>query len=204
MKWRAPDGGDLFFTTHKDVYRPAEDTFLLAHAVHAELATRPRGRFLEVGCGAAIVALVAARLGWDTTCTDANPEAIRLASHNAHENRLTVHAAETDLLQGLAGPFDVVAFNPPYLPTLPEERLPGAINLAFDGGTSGNDVVLRFVEQVAALSPRPSCVLVVHSSLSDPAHLQAAMARLGYRHDVAVEQKLDFERLTVQRFQLGP
>ena len=199
MEWTGPDGSRFFVALHADVYRPSDDTFLLARAVHD--AVRPGSRFLEVGCGSGLVSLVASRAGAVVTCTDANPHAVALAAHNAKQNGLAVTAVETDLLAGLPGPFDVVAFNPPYLPTEPDERLPGVINLAFDGGRDGNETVLRFAAQLTALRPLPGCVLVVHSSLSDPTPLARALAAAGYANDVVADQAFDFERLTVLRFQ---
>lgn len=200
MELDGPDGRRYFITLHEDVYRPGEDTLLLARAVHADV--RAGDRFLEVGCGSGYVSLVAAHAGAEVTCTDANAHAVALARHNARENRLAVEVVEADLLGGMSGPFDVVAFNPPYLPTAPGDHVPGPLNLAFDGGADGNVVVLRFVAQLAGLRPRPGCVLVVHSTLSDPAALRLAMAALGYRADVAAEEAHAFERLTVQRFRL--
>jgi release factor glutamine methyltransferase len=198
VELEGPDGHRFFVSLHEDVYRPGEDTLLLARAVHAEVK---RGeRFLEVGCGAGFVSLVAANAGAQVTCTDANRQAILLTRSNAWENKLPVEAVETDLLAGLVGPFDVVAFNPPYLPTAPEDYVPGPLNLAFDGGPDGNAVVLRFADQLSGLRPLPRCVLVVHSSLSDPGPLRAALQGLGYRNDVALEEAHAFERLTVQRF----
>lgn len=198
MELEGPDGRRYFVTLHADVYRPGDDTLLLAKAVHAEV--RRGDRFLEVGCGTGYVSLVAARAGAEVACTDANPHAVALARHNARQNGLRLEAAEGDLLAGLAGPFDVVAFNPPYLPTAPDDYVPGPLNLAFDGGPDGNAVVLRFAEQVGRLRPLPRCVLVVHSSLSDPAPLQRALGRFGYAADAALEEAHAFERLTVQRF----
>lgn len=200
MEIPGPDGKPLFIALHSDVYRPSDDTFLLAKAVHEH--AKPGLRFLEVGCGAGFVSVVAAKAGCTVTCTDANPHAVALAAHNAKQNGLHVTAVETDLLAGLAGPFDLVAFNPPYLPTDPDERLPGVINLAFDGGRDGNETVLRFASQLTALRPLPPVILVVHSSLSDPKALAQVLAKAGYRNDVVAEQTLDFEKLTVQRFTL--
>ncbi|MHB1260167.1 MAG: HemK2/MTQ2 family protein methyltransferase [Thermoplasmatota archaeon] len=198
MELEGPDGHRFFVSLHDDVYRPSDDTLILAKAVHAEV--RRGERFLEVGCGSGYVSLVAARAGATVTCTDANPHAVELARHNAKQNRLAVEAVETDLLAGLVGPFDVVAFNPPYLPTAPDDYVPGPLNLAFDGGPDGNAVVLRFASQLAGLRPLPRCVLVVHSSLSDPEPLRAAMAAMGYANEVALDEAHTFERLTVQRF----
>jgi release factor glutamine methyltransferase len=193
-----PDGRRYFVSLHDDVYRPSDDTFLLAKAVQAEV--RRGDRFLEVGCGAGFVSLVAAAAGATVTCTDANPHAVTLARHNAKQNGLRLDAVEADLLAGVPGPFDVVAFNPPYLPTAPDDYVPGPLNLAFDGGPDGNAVVLRFARQLGALKPPPRRVLVVHSSLSDPSPLVAAMRALGYADDVALEEAHAFERLTVRRF----
>lgn len=202
MQLDGPDGRRYFVALHDDVYRPSDDTLLLAKAVHAEV--RPGDRFLEVGCGAGYVALVAARAGAQVTATDANPHAVALARHNARGNGVQITVAEGDLLAGQRGPFDVVAFNPPYLPTAGEDVVPGPLNLAFDGGPDGNAVVLRFAEQVGRLAPLPRCVLVVHSTLSDPEPFQTALGRFGYRNDVAAEEAHAFERLTVQRFRRTP
>lgn len=198
MEWEGPDGARYFLALHEDVYRPAEDTFLLAKAVHQTV--RPGQRFLEVGCGAGLVSLVAARAGAQVTATDLNPHAVELLQHNARQNRLKVRAVQTDLLGGVEGPFDVVAFNPPYLPTTPAEYVPGPLNLAFDGGPDGNATVLRFAAQVAQLRPLPATVLVVHSSLSDPGPLERELARVGYACAVLLQESHFFERLTVRAF----
>lgn len=200
MELEGPDGHRYFVSLHDDVYRPSDDTLLLAQAVYAEL--RRGDRFLEVGCGTGFVGLVAARAGAQAVATDANPHAVALARHNAKQNGLRIEVRAGDLLAGLGGPFDVVAFNPPYLPTAPEDYVPGPLNLAFDGGSDGNAVVLRFARQLAFLEPLPRCVLVVHSSLSEPPPLVAAMAALGYVNDVALSEAHAFERLTVQRFRI--
>lgn len=198
MDWVGPDGHRYFIALNENVYRPSDDTFLLARAV-SDLV-KPGMRFLEVGCGAGLVSLVAAHVGAKVTCTDANDRAVVLARHNARENGLTLEARETDLMAGLPGPFDAIAFNPPYLPTASEEFIPGPLNLAFDGGIDGNQVVLRFAKQLAALRPLPALVLIVHSSLADPEPLRRDMAGLGYTNDVYLQESHFFERLTVQRF----
>ncbi len=198
MNWKGPDGHAYFIATHPEVYVPSDDTFLLASAVAA--LVRPGMKFLEVGCGAALVSILAARAGAKVTATDLNPHAINIALHNARQNKVPLEIVQTDLLDGLDGPFDLVAFNPPYLPTAPDDVVPGPINLAFDGGKDGNGTVLRFAAQLGRLAVRPPTVLVVHSSLSDPAPLAAAMETLGYACDVTHEESHFFEKLAVRRF----
>ena len=193
MNW---DG--IFVAKHPDVYEPSDDTFLLARVVGE--AVRPGDQFLEVGCGAGLVSLVAARAGAYVTCTDRNPHAVVLTQQNARENGLSVDCRETDLLAGIDAAFDVVAFNPPYLPTADEDHVSGPLDMAFDGGRDGNEVVLRFAAQLRRLRPLPRVVLVVHSSLSDPGPLSEAMTATGYSMDVAALQRHAFEELTVRRF----
>lgn len=197
MEWDGP-GGRYKLAGHRDVYKPSHDTFLLANAVAREV--RPGDRFLEVGCGAGLVAMVAARSGATATATDLNPEAVRLAKANAAANQIPVEVRLGDLMEGLPGPFDVVAFNPPYLPTGPDEVLPGPINLAFDGGRDGNETVLRFATQLAQLRPLPRAVLVVHSSLADPVQLESRLHALGYLVEVVASESHFFERIQVRRF----
>lgn len=187
----------LFIATHRDVYEPSDDTFLLARVVKDTV--QPGQRFLEVGCGTGVSALTAARLGAHVVATDMNPHAVTLLQHNAKQNGLQVDAREADLMEGVEGPFDVVAFNPPYLPTADEDKVEGVLNLAFDGGPDGNRVVLRFVEQLRH-GMQADTILIIHSSLSDPLPLDSAMADLGYAMDIAASQKHFMEVLTVRRF----
>lgn len=194
MEWNG-----LFYATHPDVYEPSDDSFLLARVVGETV--QPGEKFLEVGCGTGIVSLAAGRAGASVTSTDANPHAVRLAWQNGRQNGIGIHALETDLMENVPGPFDVVAFNPPYLPTSDDEKVQGVLNLAFDGGPSGNDVVLKFVDQLSEASWAPRCVLIIHSSLSDPAPLVDRMESLGYTSDIAADEKHFMERLTVRRFQ---
>jgi release factor glutamine methyltransferase len=196
MEWNG-----IFYATHPEVYEPSDDTFLLAKVVGDEV--RAGDKFLEIGCGTGVVSIAAGRKGAQVTATDANPHAVRLAWQNGRQNVVGVHALEADLMQDVPGPFDVVAFNPPYLPTAEDERVTGPLNLAFDGGESGNDVVLKLVDQLEAASWKPRLVLIIHSSLSDPTPLIGRMESLGYVADIAADEKHFMERLTVRRFTLA-
>ncbi len=121
------------------VYRPSEDSRLLLGAValdHGE-------RFLEVGTGTGLVALHAARLA-AAVATDANPAAVRLARANARRNHMSLEVVQTNLAAGVRGPFDVVAFNPPYLEGPPRDEL----DRAWAGGTLGSEVSVRFLSDL--------------------------------------------------------
>jgi release factor glutamine methyltransferase len=79
----------------------------------------PRVADVGTGTGAVALALKQERPDADVTATDASAEALALARENAAANALDVTFAETDLLEGVNGRFDVVVSNPPYV--LPDE-----------------------------------------------------------------------------------
>ena len=121
------------------VYRPSEDSRLLLDSIRLETGER----FLEVGTGNGFVALHAARRGF-TAATDANRDAVTVTRANARRNGLPLHVVRTDLASGLRGPFDVVAFNPPYLEGRPADEL----DRAWAGGDRGSEVSLRFLRDL--------------------------------------------------------
>ncbi len=136
-----------------DVYPAAEDSAFLLAAVEVELGER----FLEVGVGGGLVALHAA-LVTEVVATDANPAAVRLARRNAETHRLPVHAVRCDLMGALRGPFDVVAFNPPYLEGTPAAGL----ERAWAGGEGANRTAFRFLRDLArVLAPAGRAYLLL-------------------------------------------
>jgi release factor glutamine methyltransferase len=116
--------------------------------------------FLEVGCGSGVVALCAARAGARVTAVDINPEAVACSIANAQRNKLAVDVRYGDLFSSLAGlQFDVVAWNPPFLPG--EPRTPA--EAAFYGGPDF-DVIRRFTQQVRGHLKSGAAVYTILSS----------------------------------------
>jgi release factor glutamine methyltransferase len=72
----------------------------------------------------------------------------------------------TDLTSGLRGPFDLILFNPPYLPTSAEEQIDDWLEYALDGGITGREVIERFLSEVPLLLSPEGRVLLLISSLN--------------------------------------
>lgn len=122
--------------THPEVYAPAEDTWLLLRAAWKEC--RDGERVLEVGCGSGIIsASLSGRASM--LATDINPYAVRAARDQGIE---VVRAG--NLAAGICGRFDLILFNPPYLPTMPES-----------GGTTGSNMPLMVARMVLCHLPVP-------------------------------------------------
>jgi release factor glutamine methyltransferase len=88
----------LFFNDHafyvsKDVYEPAEDTFLLAE----NLSVRENDVVLDIGTGCGIFGILAAKKAKQVVATDLNPYAVDCAKMNARLNKV---ADKIELLVG--------------------------------------------------------------------------------------------------------
>ncbi|MDN7011583.1 methyltransferase [Methanoculleus sp. FWC-SCC3] len=173
------------------VYPPAEDSFLLLRAARREV--RETDRVLEVGTGSGYVAAGLLGRAASVAATDINPHAVRCARARG------VAAIRTDLVAGVSGPFDLILFNPPYLPTSPDERMDDWLEYALDGGPTGRVVIERFVADAGrVLSPYGRILLLV-SSLTGLDEVRELFAREGFVSFVVDEEPLEGERLYVIR-----
>ena len=104
-----------------------------------------RGKsFLEVGCGSGVVALCAARRGADVTAVDINADAVSCTIANAAANGLKVDCRYGDVFSTVGNmKFDVIAWNPPYLPGVPKS----VQKAAFFGGEDF-EVMRRFAREL--------------------------------------------------------
>ena len=129
------------------IYEPAEDSFLLADVALKE--ANQGMRILEIGAGSGFVSavLLANVKEIILIATEINPHAALCAKINGLE------LIRTDLFRGIRSEssencFDLILFNAPYLPTSKEEKVPGWLNYAFDGGINGRETLYRFLDEV--------------------------------------------------------
>ncbi|HUR67916.1 MAG TPA: HemK2/MTQ2 family protein methyltransferase [Candidatus Thermoplasmatota archaeon] len=171
------------------VYPPSEDTDLLLQALAKE---DMRGlRVCEVGSGSGVVARALQDAGAKVVAVDINPAAAQAT------RALGVPALRGDLLRALRGPFDVVVFNAPYLPSAPEERVEGWLDHAFHGGEGGIEVSARFLRDLRrVLAPGGRAYLVV-SSTADLPRLRAAVDEEGLRVEPVASARFFFEEVAV-------
>jgi len=191
----------LKIKTLRDVYEPAEDSFLLAK--HAK---KLNGRILEVGCGCGIVSLECAFSNQKNIVegVDINRKAVALAKENAKENNIkNARFYYSNLFSKIKGKFDWIVFNPPYLPTAKEEKIRGKINLAFDGGKSGLEIIKKIARGAVRHLKKNGGLLVIASSLAAEGNGIEEVVRMlnknGFKVDVIEEQSFFFERIALLR-----
>ena len=170
------------------VYQPEADTFLLLEAARAEL--KPDDQVLEIGTGSGYIASELFR-SVKIIATDINPHAV------ASARKTGVEVIRTDLFSGICGTFDLVIFNPPYLPTLLEERLDDWLEYALDGGETGRIVIERFARGVTEVLAPSGRILLLVSSLTGLEAVRDLFSHQGFSTVVVKQQQVEDETLFV-------
>lgn len=172
------------------VYEPAEDSRLLAETAVERIED---GSVLEVGIGSGYVA---DRIANETDATvlgsDISPEACFRAREEGIE---TVRGNLTRPF--VADSFDVVLFNPPYLPTTPESEWDDPLEYALSGGPDGRKVIRPFLSDLGrVLRPGGRGYLLV-STLTDPEAVSKLAVDAGLATREIASESFPFERLVV-------
>ena len=174
----------------QQVYEPAEDSFLLADAALSIIKNSEN--ILEVGCGSGIIcAVIKKNTCANVTGIDINPYAAECTRDNG------VKAIRGDLLNCIRGKFDMIIFNPPYLPTDDSERTTGWINIALDGGYDGRKIINRFLEDAGSNLLENGKILMLLSSLTGIEEVESKMKSLGFQIEERNTERFNFEQLVV-------
>jgi release factor glutamine methyltransferase len=97
------------------VPRPETEIVVERALALVEGVAAPRVLDVGTGSGAIALAIAADRPDARVTATDSSADALALARENAERLGLEVELVQTNLLDGLPGPFDLVVSNPPYV-----------------------------------------------------------------------------------------
>ncbi|MFX1605671.1 MAG: HemK2/MTQ2 family protein methyltransferase [Promethearchaeota archaeon] len=183
-------------TVFSGVYPPSEDTYLLLDAIEI----KPDDMFLEVGCGAGLITLAAAKRARIVIGIDRSFEAVRNTLENLRRNGLykNYHVIEADLLGAIAPSvrFSLIVFNPPYLPQDDENT---DLDHALVGGQAGTELTQRFVRQAIRHLTSAGRMFVVVSSLADIDSIRKTMNECELFVDMVSEKPLFFEKIQVLR-----
>src|SRR3989338_7344735 len=149
---------DIVIEVPENVYYPREDTELFAKNIEKTALNDKNA--LEIGCGSGILSIIMAKNGAITTSVDINSDAVEITKTNAEKNNVKINVVESDLFENIEGVFDIIIFNPPYLPTESEER-----DITYSGGISGRETIERFIAESKNHVKKDGIILVLISSL---------------------------------------
>ncbi|MCL2863365.1 MAG: methyltransferase [Methanimicrococcus sp.] len=168
---------------------------------------------LEIGCGSGFVSeFVQEKAPFvHMTGVDINPNAVMCSRQNG------VRACQSDMFEIFElseneknllsdspavpamppGGFDLILFNPPYLPTAEDEKVPGNLNYAFDGGVLGRDSIDRFLAEAGNYLADSGFFLLLISSLTGLDEVMDEMRKNGFSAEICGRTKVSFEELFV-------
>ncbi len=167
------------------IYEPAEDSYLLQEEV--KKFVKPGMKVLDIGVGSGILAETAKNIGAEVLAVDINPEAVE------HVRRKGINSIVSDLFSNVEDKFDLIIFNPPYLPR--EEMEPEDSQLATTGGEKGNEVIERFLKEANNYLLEDGKILLLFSSLTP--NIIKLFEKYDYKYRMLSEQKIPFEVLYV-------
>lgn len=169
------------------VYQPSDDSYLIEKQV--KIYSKGK-KVIDIGTGSGILALAAKKYGAkEVLAVDINDDAVK------NVKKLGIDAVKSNLFSKVKGKFDLIVFNPPYLPFDREEDKDSA--LATTGGKKGDETIIKFLKQSANHLEKNGVILFLLSSLTPKDKIKKLLFELNFSYDVVSKKKIFFEELEV-------
>jgi release factor glutamine methyltransferase len=172
------------------VYLPAEDSFLLSSVIKKEVykifLKNKEAVFLEIGAGSGVQLQSLLEAGVkkkNIFACDLNFDAVNCCKE------LGFNCIQSNLFEKIKGKYDLILFNPPYLPKDNLEDKESEI--ATTGGKKGGEIINLFLKQSKNYLNKNGKIFLLISSLTK------GIKWNGYRKKILAEKKIFFEKLTV-------
>jgi release factor glutamine methyltransferase len=183
--------GDLVFEVCENVYEPAEDSFLFAENLHVKSGTQ----VLDMGTGSGILGILAAKNASEVVAVDLNPFAVQCAKQNAQrtksQNNMTFLQGDLFAPLNETAKFGMILFNSPYLPSEEGEESTW-LGRAWAGGTTGRDVIDRFIIQAPTHLKKAGEILLMQSTLANVEKTRERFLDFGLKIETLASLNLPF------------
>jgi len=171
-------------------YEPREDSFLLLE----QIKKYSKGNVLDMGTGSGILAIECARYAKHLVAVDINSGALKFAQENVRKRKIkNIEFRYSDLFSNVKGKFDLIIFNPPYLPR--DRRLEEDKDI--EGGKKGYEIIERFLYDANNYLKKNGKILLLFSSLTDKNKVDEFIDQNLFRAKTLSKEKLFFETLYV-------
>ena len=213
--------------TLKGVYPPSDDTYLIINYFKKEvnknlfdgLPINTIKKILDMGTGTGIIALFfqeikkyLSKFTPKIYASDISDVAIRCATLNERTNNYkdNIIFIKSDLFrkfpQNLQHSFDIIVFNPPYLPSISyneKDITRSRSDSNWDGGVRGFEVFLEFLRHVKEFlnSEQKYYIYYISSSSADISQLNEELEILGFQNCVLNKRHVFFEDILLNRLE---
>ncbi len=173
---------DIALEIPDSVYMPRDDSIMLAEILENEKAEH----VLDIGCGSGFLAILLAKHDCTVIAVDINPEAISATEKNAAMNFVEINVVQSDLFENVKDNFDLIVFNPPYLPGEPYD-------IQWSGGI---DLVKKFLEDAREYLKKDGKIIFVISTLTAPEkEIIDLIEKNSYKYKILARKKIPWEEL---------
>lgn len=185
------------------MYAPSDDTFLLADCI-----TQYNGkRVLEIGVGSGFLLDILEKNFAYVAGSDIDLQALQHCKQQQQQQQQNTTAASANILlvccdAGSAfgvGKFDLIVSNPPYLPNNDNYN---NLDLTVNGGLTGIETTIHFINSALPLLAVDGKLLVVISSFANSSALDKLVLEKNMHKKVLKERKLFYETLSVVELSL--
>ncbi len=146
--------------------------------------------FLDMGSGSGIQSKAAiSSKAKSVLAADINEEAVK------HLKLHKIPAIKSDLFENITKNFDLIAFNPPYLPK--DRREDNESQIATTGGKRGDEIILKFLKQAVNHLNKEGIILIVVSSLTPKDNILNLLKKLNIKHKSLSRESFFMETLEV-------
>ncbi len=168
------------------IYPPSDDSFLMLDAIST--ISVEQKEVLDIGTGSGILGLCCAMRSAIVTAADTDERALQHIQTAARKLGISLTALASDVFSNITGQFDVIIFNPPYLPSTIYE------DTTVDGGREGATLAREFLENLGKHLKPDGVALLLLSSQNDPASMVAEHPEFDF--SVTARRALFFEELS--------
>ncbi len=175
------------------IYEPNEDSYLLAEFVRKYA----HGKVLDMGTGSGIQAKTALENTKNVLAADINTEAVKFCKKKG------IKAIKSDLFKNIHEKFDLIIFNPPYLPLerdyasirMTEKDFTYVNDISIVGGKKGHETIERFLKEAKKYLKNNGKILLSFSNISG--NIKEIIKNHNYKFKKVGERKIFFETLYV-------
>ena len=158
------------------IYEPSEDSFLLGKYV----SKLSKGRVLEIGVGSGYLMEVALNKTKNVKGVDIDKEAVKFCRDKGFD------VIYSDLFNNVKGKFDVIIFNPPYLPQ--DKNMKKHKDLF--GGKPGCEVIESFFNDVDKHLNEKGEVLILFSNLTNKKKIDSIIKENKFKFELLKEKNV--------------